>query len=205
MSKLMTVLAIAVVCHEANRALCAGLGDFSQPAWEDAPDWQKDSAIAGVEFNLSNPNAPASGSHDSWLAQKQNEGWKYGEVKDPEKKEHPCFVPYEELPKEQQAKDHLFKGIVAALAPIVDMTPQAVEVKEPQTFGAAVGNATTAQPAAEVALQEQGKEEVKAEPQEEAAQPDKVEAVPAGEQPKPLSKTAAKKAAKLAAAGEPHH
>jgi hypothetical protein len=41
-------------------------------------------------------------------------------VKDPEKKEHPCFVPYESLPAEQQAKDHLFKGIVAALAPLLE-------------------------------------------------------------------------------------
>lgn len=114
----MNIVAIARVCHEANRAFCAGLGDHSQPSWEDAPQWQVDSAKVGVEFNLANPDAPASASHDSWLAQKDAEGWKYGPVKDPEKKEHPCFVPYEELPQEQQAKDHLFKAIVAALAPL---------------------------------------------------------------------------------------
>jgi len=204
MSKLMTIVAIAAVCHEANRALCAGLGDTSQPAWDESPDWQKESAIAGVEFNLTNPNVPASGSHDSWLTQKQNDGWKYGEVKDAELKTHPCFVPYEQLPKEQQAKDHLFKGIVAALAPIVDMTPQPAEEKKPQTFGSAIGKAEPV-PAAEVAIQAQEELPAKAEPQEEAAQPAKVETAPASEQPKPLSKTAAKKAAKLAAAGEPHH
>jgi len=114
----MNIVAIARVCHEANRALCAGLGDFSQPAWEDAPEWQVQSAKTGVEFNLANPDAPASASHDSWLAEKERDGWKFGPVKDAEKKEHPCFVPYEDLPKEQQAKDHLFKAIVAALAPI---------------------------------------------------------------------------------------
>ena len=31
------------------------------------------------------------------------------------KKEHPCFVPYEELPTEQKAKDFLFRGVVHAL------------------------------------------------------------------------------------------
>lgn len=116
----MKVIDIAKVCHEANRALCTGFGDNSQLPWGDSPQWQIDSAIVGVEFNIANPNAPASASHDSWLAEKECDGWKYGEVKDPEKKEHPCYVPYEELPKEQQAKDHLFKAIVAALSPLVD-------------------------------------------------------------------------------------
>jgi hypothetical protein len=117
----MTIKAIAAVCHEANRALCAGLGDFSQQPWPMAPEWQAQSAVTGVEFNLANPDAPASASHDSWLAEKERDGWKYGAVKDAEKKEHPCYVPYEELPKEQQAKDHLFKAIVAALAPLVEV------------------------------------------------------------------------------------
>ncbi|KAF0218807.1 MAG: hypothetical protein FD174_2590 [Geobacteraceae bacterium] len=115
----MTVSDIAKTCHEANRALCAGLGDNSQMPWEEAEAWQRDSAINGVLFNLANPDAPASASHDSWLEEKRAAGWKFGTVKDAEKKEHPCFVPYEALPVEQQAKDHLFKAIVAALAPLV--------------------------------------------------------------------------------------
>jgi hypothetical protein len=118
----MKIIGIAAVCHEANRALCRSLGDHSQPTWPEAPDWQTQSAITGVEFNLVNPDAPASASHDSWLAEKERDGWKFGEVKDPEKKEHPCYVPYEQLPKEQQAKDHLFKAIVAVLSPLLDGT-----------------------------------------------------------------------------------
>jgi hypothetical protein len=46
------------------------------------------------------------------LAEKKADGWVYGEVKDPEKKEHPCLVEYEELPKDQQAKDSLFIAVV---------------------------------------------------------------------------------------------
>lgn len=106
--------AVAKICHEANRALCAALGDTSQPSWEEAPDWQKESARHGVEFHVMN-NAPASASHENWLKEKAAAGWKYGPVKDPEKKEHPCFVPYDQLPVTQQAKDHLFRGIVHAL------------------------------------------------------------------------------------------
>jgi hypothetical protein len=116
----MKKIDIAIVCHEANRAFCNSLKDFSQDPWHLAPDWQKSSALNGVIFNLENPDAPASASHDSWLAEKKKDGWSHGEVKDPEKKLHPCFVTYEYLPKEQQAKDHLFKAIVAALAPLVE-------------------------------------------------------------------------------------
>lgn len=107
---------LARLCHEVNRAYCQALGDDTQVAWEDAPDWQKDSALAGVNFVLDNPDAPASANHDSWLEHKLNDGWKYGEVKDAEKKTHPCIVPYEELPVEQRAKDHIFRAIVKTLS-----------------------------------------------------------------------------------------
>jgi len=111
----MTTQQIAQVAHEINKAFCASIGDNSQPDWDDAPDWQKSSAVNGVIFHLENPDASPSASHDSWLKQKEDEGWKYGEVKDPEKKEHPCFVPYDQLPTEQKSKDYLFKQIVHSL------------------------------------------------------------------------------------------
>lgn len=119
----MSPAGIARVCHAANKALCEELGDTSQVPWDEAPEWQRESAVVGVTFNLANPDAPASASHDSWLKQKRDDGWKFGPVKDAEKKEHPCFVPYEELPPEQQAKDHLFKAVVAALAPLIEEEP----------------------------------------------------------------------------------
>lgn len=111
----MNVESIARICHETNRAYCEGIGDYSQPKWEDAPDWQKQSARNGVEFHLSNPDAKPSHSHDNWLAEKKADGWKYGPVKSPEMKEHPCFIPYEQLPIEQKRKDALFIAIVHAL------------------------------------------------------------------------------------------
>jgi hypothetical protein len=111
----MKIEDVARVCHEANESLCVTQGDFSQPSWDDAPEWQKKSAVNGVKFHLENPGASASASHESWLAEKEADGWKYGAVKNPETKEHPCFVPYDELPREQQAKDYLFKAIVEGL------------------------------------------------------------------------------------------
>ena len=106
---------IARVCHEANRAYCAALGDHSQPPWEDAPEWQRKSAIAGVAFHRANPAAGPAASHKSWLAEKARDGWRYGPVKNAETKEHPCFCPYDDLPVEQRAKDFIFGGIVHAM------------------------------------------------------------------------------------------
>lgn len=111
----MTVEQIAKVAHEVNKAYCEALGDMSQPTWGEAPEWQRSSAITGVNFHLANPDASPSASHDSWLKQKEEEGWKYGPVKDPETKEHPCYVPYDQLPVEQRAKDYLFRQVVHSL------------------------------------------------------------------------------------------
>lgn len=106
---------IARVCHEVNRAYCESLGDFSQLPWESAPDWQKKSACLGVQFHFDHPHAPASASHEEWLKEKTATGWVYGPTKDPEKKQHPCMVPFAELPRDQQTKDFLFKAVCAAL------------------------------------------------------------------------------------------
>lgn len=107
---------IARTCHEVNRAYCAALGDLSQLPWDEAPEWQRESALAGVKFIIANPDAAPSASHDSWLKQKAADGWKYGPVKDAEAKVHPCFVPYEELPAEQRAKDFIFGATVRSMA-----------------------------------------------------------------------------------------
>lgn len=112
----MKIEEIAKVCHEANRAYCETIGDCSQLFWENAADWQRASAINGVKWRLDNYDAPASGQHDAWCADKIRDGWKYGPVKDFDKKEHPCLVSYDALPDSQKFKDALFVGIVKALA-----------------------------------------------------------------------------------------
>lgn len=111
----MTTEQIAMVCHEANRAYCDTLQDASQKSWAEAEQWQRDSAIKGVQFRLDNPDAPRSAQHDAWMQDKLNDGWAYGEVKNPDLKLHPCIVPYDELPEEQRLKDALFQAVVDAL------------------------------------------------------------------------------------------
>jgi hypothetical protein len=106
---------IAKCCHEANRVWCQANGDETQNHWFAAEQWQRESAIKGVEFKLNNPNAGHDAQHNAWMQDKINDGWVYGEVKDAEKKTHPCIVPFEQLPLFQQKKDALFCAIVEAL------------------------------------------------------------------------------------------
>lgn len=110
-----SIEAIASICHDANRRHCITIGDTSQPTWEDAPDWQRQSAMNGVRFHMANPGAGPSGSHENWMNEKLDAGWRYGPVKDPEKKTHPCLMPYGDLPVEQRLKDSIFVAIVHAL------------------------------------------------------------------------------------------
>jgi hypothetical protein len=106
---------IAKVCHDANRSWCEQNGDYSQKSWEEAEQWQRDSAISGVKFRMNNPNARDSAQHNAWMNEKLSDGWVYGKTKDAEKKTHPCIVPFESLPEFQQKKDKLFCAIVDAL------------------------------------------------------------------------------------------
>lgn len=107
-----SVTVIARACHEANRAICEAFGDASQKPWDEAEGWQRESAVKGVRFAMANPEAPPSAQHDAWLADKERDGWRYGDVKDADAKTHPCMVPYADLPPEQRVKDGVFKAIV---------------------------------------------------------------------------------------------
>lgn len=115
----MTIEQVAKLCHELNRIYCELLGEYGQTSWEAAPEWQRASTLQGVQFHLDNPGAMPSCSHEKWLKEKERTGWKYGPVKDPEKKEHPCFLPFDDLLETQKVKDVLFVGMVDALRRLI--------------------------------------------------------------------------------------
>jgi hypothetical protein len=54
-------------------------GDNSQKTGTKQ-QWQRDSAIKGVEFKLDNPDAGHDAQHNAWMADKIA-GWVYGEEK----------------------------------------------------------------------------------------------------------------------------
>ena len=47
----------------------------------------------------------AKKTHEHWAQRRCAEGWKYGPVRSDERKEHPCLVPYEELPENEKEYD----------------------------------------------------------------------------------------------------
>ncbi len=47
----------------------------------------------------------AKNVHEVWAQNRINDGWTYGEVRNDAKKEHPCLVPYEELPEGEKEYD----------------------------------------------------------------------------------------------------
>lgn len=107
-------VACAKAAHEANRIYCEAIGDFSQKRWDDAEEWQRQSAIAGVGVALA--GATPEQQHLAWCESKWRNGWTAGSVKDPQAKTHPCLVPYSELPAAQRAKDSLYGSVVRAMA-----------------------------------------------------------------------------------------
>lgn len=121
----MTRLQIAELCHEVNRAYCLALGDTSQPPWASAPEWQTQSAVDGVVFQLAHPDSTPEESHANWMKVKLDAGWKYGEKKDEAAKTHPCIRPYDELPVEQRAKDYLFTAVVRTCAASIGVSADA--------------------------------------------------------------------------------
>lgn len=113
--EITNIEAYAMVCHAANKVWCEANGDYSQKYWNEAEQWQRDSAIKGVEFRIQNPTASQSAQHEVWMKDKIADGWVYAETKDAENKTHPCIVPYDQLPLFQQQKDALFQAIVDSL------------------------------------------------------------------------------------------
>lgn len=57
--------------------------------------------------------------HDRWMAAKRRDGWRHGPTKDSDAKTHPCLVPYDQLPPDEQEKDRAaVRQIPATLAKV---------------------------------------------------------------------------------------
>lgn len=119
---MFTIEEIARVCHEVNRAYCKSIGDSTQKPWAETSEQIRQSAIKGVQFTIDNPTATPADQHQSWMDQKVNDGWVFGDVKDEQKKTHPCIKPYSQLPIQQITKDYLFQAVVKTIGYHITIT-----------------------------------------------------------------------------------
>lgn len=70
----------------------------------------------------------AKNAHDIWARQRLAEGWRYGPIRDDAEKQHPCLVPYEDLPESEKQYDRnaameTLKAILALGYRIESSTP----------------------------------------------------------------------------------
>lgn len=47
----------------------------------------------------------AKNVHEVWAKSRKDQGWTYGPQRNDQMKQHPCLVPYEELPEEEKDYD----------------------------------------------------------------------------------------------------
>lgn len=47
----------------------------------------------------------AENVHEVWAASRMSEGWTYGPERNDELKQHPCLIPYDELPETEKDYD----------------------------------------------------------------------------------------------------
>lgn len=47
----------------------------------------------------------AESVHNTWTKGRMDEGWTYGTVRNDVEKQHPCLIPYSELPESEKAYD----------------------------------------------------------------------------------------------------
>ncbi|SRR6266496_258352 len=109
----LTIDEISRICHEANRAYCIVNDDSVLPSWDELTEDYRKSTRIGVQGVL-HGNTPEK-SHESWMKERVNQGWKFGEKLDRESKIHPNLIPYEQLPENQKVKNKLFISIVKIL------------------------------------------------------------------------------------------
>ena len=115
---------IAVVMHEANRAMQLVAGQQVDPEWKDA-GWRQEATIASIRDMLAG-NTDFKAQHDRWRAERLADGWKYGPVKDPAQKTNPLLVEFEDLPALDRLKDPLRLAILTVLLPVLIVAPSEI-------------------------------------------------------------------------------
>lgn len=68
----------------------------------------------------------AGNAHEVWASQRIREGWTWGPERSDVKLEHPCLIPYEQLPESEKQYDRLL--VEQAIKSIVALGYQIVKI-----------------------------------------------------------------------------
>lgn len=71
----------------------------------------------------------ARNAHEIWSRRRYQDGWRFGPQRDDTRKEHPCLIPYEELPESEKEYDRL-----AAMETLKTIVGLGYEIVKPKAF-----------------------------------------------------------------------
>lgn len=77
------------------------MSDTYEPSPIDTSHIEFDEDVADLAETL------AANAHEIWARQRIDDGWTYGPKRDDDKKEHPCLVPYDDLPESEKEYDRI--------------------------------------------------------------------------------------------------
>ena len=118
--KYRTLVDIAQECHNKNNELMMMNGEEQNGNWDSLDRHTKFINLKSVIKALENPDLTAKDMHDEWMNNKIADGWKYGDVKDPELKTHPLIIDYDLMKDVDKMKDQIFIDVCNKYREIYD-------------------------------------------------------------------------------------
>lgn len=118
--KYRTLVDIAQECHTKNNELMMMNGEEQNGNWDSLDRHTKFINLKSVIKALENPDLTAKDMHDEWMNNKIADGWKFGDVKDPELKTHPLIIDYDLMKDVDKMKDQIFIDVCNKYREIYD-------------------------------------------------------------------------------------
>jgi len=123
------IVGIGKITHEAIRALCETMDDFSLAPWEHTEPWYQRVMVECVTF-LFREQQDVQKLHVYWCSQMTAGGWKYGLVYNEETKEHPNLKDFDQVSFEEGMKYSLMVAVALALSPAMARAASVIVVEE---------------------------------------------------------------------------
>lgn len=114
----MTSEKIAQIIHGATAPIGRIACGNPIPVWEDLSVGQRCRAAVAVDDLMRNPHIKEPEDfHDIWANPLYDDGWVWGPVYSLKTKQHPCLVPYDELPDAEKIKDMIWASLIEVFRP----------------------------------------------------------------------------------------